>query len=352
MVTRDDFKAKNSDMQCGFAAGGDAYLRGGYTIGKADIVHENAPGKPQLGMLVSGKLDWRDHPSGTIDGAVILGNGSNVTIASDASVTLKPGNAVFMATGGDLFTAIAPEMWAGWGDDTANWGYNSIDPLNHTPGATGWTGYTQIPLGSAVRTVFDSYLGNMHGGLMITAANGETKATTYPGNPRANIMLDGKNFGRCDMPGNNASNCNASYGTANPPANSQPGGRRAVYVFDVNADDLSKAAEVRVKNTRWTDEFGSRTWNVIKVNANGKTSVKMQNMGLQDFAANNDHTIWVFDNAITKIELSGVAIEGTIFAPKAAVFANNGHINGSIIAKSFDGTMEGHCKPFVNYIDP
>ena len=346
VVTRDDFKAKNSDMQCGFAAGGNAYLKGGYSIGKADIVHSNAQGRPQLGMLVSGKLDWSDSPSGSIDGAVILGQGSNVTLAPDARVTLKPGSAVFPATGNDLFQAIAPELWAGWGDDTVSWGHNSVEPLNKTPGAVGWTGHREVPLGSAVGLFFDSYLGNMHGGIWVTPANGQTTVRSdTPG--RTNIALDGKNFGRCDMPGNNAGNCSATGG-----ANGQPGGRRAVYLFDVNADDLSKADVVNLSNTRWTDEFGSRTWNVIKVKANGQTSVKLQNMGLQDFAANNDHTIWVFDNAITKIELGGVAIEGTILAPKAAVVADNGHINGTIIAKSFEGTMEGHCKPFVNYIDP
>lgn|GEM_PF-6150085 len=346
VVTRNDFTAKQSDMQCGFAAGGNAYLSSGYTVGKADIVHQNAPDKPQIGMLVSGKLDWQDHPSGTIDGAVILGQGSNVTLAPDSSVTLLPGSSVFAATGNDLFTAIAPELWVGWGNDTDNWGYNSLQPNNKTPGAHGWTGYSQIPLGSAVQTFFDSYLGNMYGGIWMTPANGTTTVRSYNA-PRTNITLDGKNLGRCEMPGNDASNCSSTGGT-----NTQPGGRRAVYLFDVNAKDLSNADVVTLTNTRWTDEFGSRTWTVVKVKADGQTSVKMENLGLQSFAPNNDHTIWVFDDAISKIELGGVAIEGTIFAPQADVVANNGHINGTIIAKSFNGTMEGHCKPFVNYIDP
>lgn len=351
VVTKEDFSAKQSDMQCGFAAGRDVYLKSGYTVGQSGIVsttntHPNAA----LGLLIGRNLDWSEHPSGTIAGDVFLGGSANVTIASDASVTLAPGKAIHAISGNDLFQAITPELWVGWGNDTANWGNGNLTPNNSAPGASGWTGHTSQNLPGFFSIFFDQYLTNMANSTLLTAANGPTDVQSWyndaNGNARKNIMLDAGNKGRCDMPGN-AGNCSATGGP-----NGQPGGRRAVYIFDVNATDLSHADEVRIKNVRETDEFGSPTWTVIKVKANGATSATLGNMGLQDFAPRNTRTLWVFDPAITTININGVAIEGTILAPKANVVANNGHINGSILANSFQGTLEGHCAPFENYIDP
>lgn len=63
VVTKEDFSAKESDMQCGFAAGRDVYLKSGYTVGQSGIVsttntHPNAA----LGLLIGRNLDWSERP--------------------------------------------------------------------------------------------------------------------------------------------------------------------------------------------------------------------------------------------------------------------------------------------------
>lgn len=342
VVTRDDFSARESDMQCGFAAGRDAFLHGGYTLGRSGVVAVGDAARQQIGALISRDLSWTQ-PSGSVDGDVYLGHSANVTIAAESTVTLLPGSTVRPITGSTLFNAITPELWVGWGADTANWGYGSLTPINSAPGATGWVGYTNTPLSGVFAAFFDQYLANMTGGMLITAANGLTQVD-YFGGPRNNIMLDGRNLGRYDMPGNRLPN-----GQPNP---NQPGGRRAVYIFDVNAADLSRSDQVQIRNVRDTDEFGSPTWTVIKVKANGATTATLAEMGLGDFARRNTRTVWVFDPAITTIHINAVGIEGTILAPRAHVAASNASFNGSIIARSFSGSAEGHCAPFQNYIDP
>jgi choice-of-anchor A domain-containing protein len=343
VVTRDDFSANHSDMECGFAAGRDAHLNGGYTIGRSGVVAVGDTTRKQIGALISRDLYW-SNPSGSVDGDVYIGEDTNVTIAAESTVTLRPGNTVRPITGSTLFNAITAELWVGWGADTVNWGYGSLTPNNSAPGATGWTGHTNTPLNGVFQAFFDQYLANMTGGILMTAANGLTQVD-YFGTPRNNITLDGRNLGRYDMPGNRLSN--------GQPNTNQPGGRRAVYIFDINATDLSRADQVQIRNVRNTDEFGSPTWTVIKVKANnGATSATMAEMGLGDFAPRNNRTIWVFEPAITTININAVGIEGTILAPRAHVNANNANFNGSIIAKSFSGSAEGHCVPFQNYIDP
>lgn len=355
VVTRDDFTAKHSDMQCGFAAGGNANLTDGYTVGRSNV-NSTVSGRPQVGVLIGGNLNWTN-ASGTIDGDVYLGQTTSVNITNGQSpVNLAAGSSVRILTAADAFTAINQDLWVGWGNDTAAWGTGSLLPNNYTPGATGWTGYTSVNLNglqSAFKGFFDDYLDKMAGGLLHSSApaNGTTTVNSYysdSNGPRYNIMLDGRNLGRCDMNTNNASNCGPGLGAAN----TQPGGRRAVYIFEVDNAKLSSADEVRLQNTRVTDEFGSPTWTVVRVKDSGSHTATLARMGLQDFAPNNTRTLWVFDPTITTITINGVGVEGTILAPKANVIANNGNINGSIIAKSFDGTLEGHCAPFINYIDP
>ncbi len=339
VVTRDDFSAQNSDMQCGFAAGKNANLTGGYTVGKSGVHGVGDSTRHQIGMLVGNSLNWTN-ASGTIDGHVFLGNPSAVTISAESPVTLLPGNQVLPVTTGTVFQAVTPELWVGWGADTVNWGYGSLTPNNSAPNATGWTGYTNTPLPGFFQAFYDQYLANMSGGMLVTTANGTTTVEAHAGGK--NITLDGGNKARYDMPGNRLAN--------GAPNTAQPGGRRAVYIFDVNAADLSDARVVNPINRLDKDEFGAPTWTVVKVLGAGEVTIA--NIGLQGFAAHNRRTVWVFDDRITKINLNAVAIEGTILARKAHVEANNGHINGSIIAKSFNGTLEGHCAPFESYIDP
>jgi choice-of-anchor A domain-containing protein len=74
-------------------------------------------------------------------------------------------------------------------------------------------------------------------------------------------------------------------------------------------------------------------------------------MGMQDFAPRNTRTMWLFDDAITGINITGVGFEGTIVAKNAAVTGGAGQFNGTILAKSFNAQLEGHCAPFESYLD-
>jgi hypothetical protein len=107
VVTRDDFAAQYSDMQCGFAAGRNANLTGGYSIGKSGVYTVGDSTRHQIGMLVGDKLDWTN-ASGTIDGHVLLGNPTAVTISANSPVTLSTGNRVLPITGSTVFNAITP----------------------------------------------------------------------------------------------------------------------------------------------------------------------------------------------------------------------------------------------------
>ncbi|MEN9843369.1 MAG: hypothetical protein RLZZ612_1198, partial [Pseudomonadota bacterium] len=351
IVTAGDFTAQHSDQVCGFAAGGHVNLTGGYSIGSARLHADNDPSKRPLGLIVGKSLTW-NNASGTINGDVFLGQGANVSIAADAPVTIPAPYQVNVITPNVAMLALDPEMWIGYAGNTVN---QTFGP-NNFKNVTVTSGGIQIDsLPMAFKSAFDHYFGYMTSKARVQAANGLTEVETHGGGK--NIVLNGRNLTLKDMPGNMRPD-----GTLNP---NKPGAMRTVYIFDVNAADLSDARYVGLKNAPATDDSLLRigqslnnsgrpdsTWTLIRVKANGQTSVTLSQMGMQDFASRTANTMWMFDDDIKTIHLSGVAVEGTIVAPKAKVIANNGHINGTIIADSFEGSLEGHCAPFANYLDP
>lgn len=351
IVTAGDFTAKHSDQVCGFAAGGNVNLTGGYSIGSARLQADNDPSKQPIGLIVGQGLNWTN-ASGTINGEVFIGQGANVTIAADAPVTIPAPYKVHVITPGVAVQALDPEMWIGYAGNTVNQTLGADNFKNVTITSSG-VKIDTVPL--VFKTAFDTYFGYMASKARVQAANGLTQVETHGGGK--NIVLDGRNLTLKDMPGNAKAD-----GTLNP---NKPGAMRTVYIFDVNAADLSEARYVGLRNAPTTDDSllkigqslnGSgkpdSTWTLIRVKANGQNSVTLANMGMQDFASRTANTMWLFDDELKTINIAGVAIEGTIVAPKAKVIANNGHINGTIIADSFDGSLEGHCAPFANYLDP
>lgn len=349
VVTSDNFTSQHSDQQCGFAAGGDVLLKGGYSIGSARMNLVGDPSRTPIGLLVGKSLVWSDHPSGTIQGDVFIGQGANVSIAPDASVTLPAPYTVNTISPGLAMQALDPELWIGYAGNTVNAVFGQGNYNNVTVNNSGVTVHGPLPL--VFQAAYNSYLGDMATKARVATANGTTQVETHGGGK--NIVLDGRNLKLKDMPGNMLPS-----GALNP---NKPGAMRTVYIFDVNASDLSDARYVGLRNAPATDDSLQQigqsaspdpTWTLVRVKANGQSSVTLANLGLQDFADRNRRVMWLFDDAITTINLSGVGIEGTIVAPKAHVVANNGNINGTILAKSFEGTMEGHCAPFFNYLDP
>jgi choice-of-anchor A domain-containing protein len=337
---------------CGFAAGGNVKLTGGYSIGASGMQSIGDPAKKPIGLIVGNSLTW-SNASGTINGDVFLGAGANVTLAADAPVTVPEPYGVRVITPGLAMQALDPEMWIGYAGNTVNKVLGStFNSVTITP-----SGQAQVqnPLPLVFTAGFNSYLGNMANLARVQVANGLTQVETHGGGK--NIILDGRNLTLKDMPGNMLPN-----GTLNP---NKPGAMRTVYIFDVNADDLSQARYVGLRNAPATDDsllkigqsFNNSgkpdpTWTLIRVKANGQNTVTISNMGMSEFSGRTGYTMWLFDDAITTINISAVAIEGTLLATKAKVIAHNGNINGTILAKSFEGTLEGHCSPFQNYLDP
>jgi choice-of-anchor A domain-containing protein len=351
VVTAGDFTAKYSDQACGFAAGGDVKLTGGYSVGSAALHADNDPTKKPVGLIIGKSLNWTE-ASGTILGNVFIGEGANVAISATAPVTLPAPYTVLPITSGVALLALDPEMWIGYAGNTVNQtlGHDNFKSVTITS-----SGVQTNALPLVFKTAFDGYFSYMTSKARVQAANGLTTVETHGGGK--NIVLDGRNLTLKDMPGNALPD-----GSLNP---KKPGAMQTVYIFDVNAADLSDARYVGLRNAPATDDsllkigqsmngkgLPDPTWTLIRVKANGKDTVTLSQMGMQDFSSRTRNTMWMFDDEIKTINLSAVAIEGTIVAPKAKVIANNGHINGTIIADSFEGTLEGHCSPFANYLDP
>ncbi|WP_185906572.1 choice-of-anchor A family protein [Teredinibacter haidensis] len=73
---------------------------------------------------------------------------------------------------------------------------------------------------------------------------------------------------------------------------------------------------------------------------------KFESIGLTHLAPWAHKTIFNFYEA-SKVTFVNVGIEGTVLAPTANIVDPQGHLNGSVYAKSWSGMMELHHVPFV-----
>ncbi len=86
------------------------------------------------------------------------------------------------------------------------------------------------------------------------------------------------------------------------------------------------------------------------INVSGPVS-QLSNGSLSLSGASADNVIWNFYQA-TRLNLSGIRVEGFVFAPRAAIFFDNGHIDGMVVAGSLEGggefgdTLFHGCVPF------
>lgn len=87
----------------------------------------------------------------------------------------------------------------------------------------------------------------------------------------------------------------------------------------------------------------------VVINISG-TLVDMSNIGMQSFA-NLDNVLFNFYEA-EALTISGVGVYGSILAPLADITANNGQINGTVVAKSWRGAMQVNNAPFEGDIPP
>ncbi|MBN2266531.1 MAG: choice-of-anchor A family protein, partial [Candidatus Aminicenantes bacterium] len=82
----------------------------------------------------------------------------------------------------------------------------------------------------------------------------------------------------------------------------------------------------------------------VVFNING-ASAGLTNMSLESLASHQSTTLFHFPEATT-LTLRGVGVRGSILAPHAHVDQPQGQVDGSVIARSWNGPMELHNVPF------
>ncbi|MBI9093007.1 MAG: choice-of-anchor A family protein [Desulfobacterium sp.] len=113
--------------------------------------------------------------------------------------------------------------------------------------------------------------------------------------------------------------------------------------FQLTGDGVSG---LQVFNLDGNDLLNAHTYNVTDIapgatvlfNVSGETS-GLTNMSLNSLTPMNDRVLFNFYEATT-LELSGIAVEGSILAPQADVISPSGVVWGTIIASSWDGPMQ------------
>jgi len=108
-------------------------------------------------------------------------------------------------------------------------------------------------------------------------------------------------------------------------------------VFQVSGANLLSATYVSL-NCIPTDS-------TVLVNVTGDTA-GFQSIGLSPFAPHATTTLFNFPEA-TQINVSWVGVEGSLLAPNATFDNPHGSVNGTVVAKSWNGQMELHHIPFV-----
>jgi len=76
-----------------------------------------------------------------------------------------------------------------------------------------------------------------------------------------------------------------------------------------------------------------------------------RNIGLSQLHSRATNILYNFHEAET-VQFTHVGVEGTVLAPSAHIDNPRGQINGSIIAKSWNGPMELHDFPFMGSLEP
>ena len=106
-------------------------------------------------------------------------------------------------------------------------------------------------------------------------------------------------------------------------------GTKNLQVFDIDGSKLSSAwglyNAADLNNAR------------LILNISG-TSDKMMSMAFNLGDSANNVLLNFYD--ATRLDLVKIGISGSILAPHADVYANNGHLDGTIIAESWNGGMQ------------
>ena len=121
-------------------------------------------------------------------------------------------------------------------------------------------------------------------------------------------------------------------------------GRDGLVVFQMDGSRLASASGIQLANVH--------SGATVLLNISGNT-VQLSNAGVAINGTSGepqpqDRVVWHFPQA-TSLTISSFSVPGMVFAPSAAVSLSNGHINGSVVARSLGGTGGGeiHWRPFI-----
>lgn len=113
-------------------------------------------------------------------------------------------------------------------------------------------------------------------------------------------------------------------------------GTSDLVVFDIDGSLLSSISTYSIS--------GICDGATVIINVSG-TDISMSNAGMDSFESLSSNVLFNFYEA-DSLTLSSIGFYGSILAPNAAITANNGQLNGTVIADSWSGSMELHNVPF------
>ena len=116
-------------------------------------------------------------------------------------------------------------------------------------------------------------------------------------------------------------------------------GKSDLQVFNLDGQELLAAHTFNLDLSSIPEDA------FLLFNISGKTA-GLTNMSLAQLQAISDHVLFNFFDA-DELQLAGIGVEGSILAPFANVKNPMGVINGTIIAKSWDGMMQQNHNPLV-----
>lgn len=115
-----------------------------------------------------------------------------------------------------------------------------------------------------------------------------------------------------------------------------------LQVFEVAGSDLAS-----LNNLAITDLAAGAT---VVINVTGTVS-GLTNMGMWSFEGIRDQVLFNFADA-ELLNFGGVAIEGSVLAPKATINASWGVIWGTTVANNWNGPMQQNNAPFTGELPP
>jgi choice-of-anchor A domain-containing protein len=107
-------------------------------------------------------------------------------------------------------------------------------------------------------------------------------------------------------------------------------------VFSISGNALAAASSLTIN---------APATSTVIINVSG-TNITMQNFGITLVGVDQTHVLFNFAQA-TSLTYTGIDITGTVLAPNAAVSANGGRVDGTVIASSYNGPGALYSAPFA-----